>query len=170
MQKHKKDEKGTWVKRRVEIRGCAQRCRIIQKVPWSNIESNWILILNYIEFGRHVERMKLKNCIWPRYSDHAPKVWSSLLYETYVSIIYQKVHGIKPVALELKKLITLKMHRIGLPLQLQRKTHGKWWILKLMIIYEFGCRTLSRFGWYVIWTYLLMFQCRISIKKFPQNC
>ena len=134
------------------------------------MQFKWDSILNYIGLSRHVELMKLKNSIWPRDLVMSRKVLVAEQFELYSSIVHLKVHGLKVFALELKRFIIIKIHRIGLPLQLQRKTHEKLWILKLMIMYEFGWRTLSRFERCVMWLYLLMFPCRNSIKEFHQNC
>ena len=90
-------------------------------------------------------------------------------FESYRSIVHLKVHGLQAVALESKCFIIMKMNQLGLPLQLQRKSDGKLWIPKWMIIYEFVSRTLSQFECGFIRPYLMIFEWSISMKDSLQN-
>ena len=116
----------SWVNQQVEIQRCAKRCCIIWDVSCSYIESNSILIWNNIGFECHFEPMKLKNCV--AQLDHiiASKVLCYRLRQMWISIIYKKVHGIKPAEWKTKQWNTIKMTRIRECCNSSHKSKGIW--------------------------------------------
>ena len=98
-----------WVGPQVEIRGYAKRCCIVQDICSSDIESNWILILNYIAFGRHVERMKLKKCVAHLVRTKCRRDRLPLVNETYILDNDLKVYTVEAVVSKWKHWNNMKV-------------------------------------------------------------